>query len=122
MRVEVVPPGPQEADDKQIRAVVRVVAEVPAGMQAMFTGRAAEVAAVFNAFAALSAIFVDGARVCVVSRLTIHRGDDAWQKLHLPMLLFTTINGVEALLGGVGRSLQQERPRGGASEWGHRDF
>lgn len=66
-------------------------------------------AASLNAFAALSALYPDGQTIRGGSRLTIYEAEDAWSRLHLPLLAFSTICGTEAILGGFRRSLGNEK-------------
>jgi hypothetical protein len=122
VRVEVVPPEHRESDNGPVRAVVRVLAELPAPVRALFEPFDAQAASAWNAFAALGALYADGSNVCVGSRLTIYEAEDAWPSLHLPLLLFATICGSEAIAGALRRTLAQQEARGGASDWGERDF
>jgi hypothetical protein len=122
VRVEVVPPAVKESDNGPIRAVVRLVTELPAPLVPLFHGREAAATATFNAFAALGALYQDGASIRIGSRLTIFEAEDAWRTLHLPLLAFTTICGAEAILGGLRRTMTGEGPRAGASQWTERDL
>lgn len=122
MRIEVVPPATRESENGPIRAVVRMITELPAPLMSMFRGNEASAAAAFNAFAALGALHQDGATVRIGSRLTIYEAEDAWRTLHLPLLAFTTLCGSEAILGGIRRAMADEQPRGGASRWTERDL
>ncbi len=54
--------------------------------------------------------------------MTIYEAEDAWHALHLPLLMFTTICGTEAILGALRRMLMQEGEKGGASKWMESDF
>lgn len=121
-RIEVIPPAVRDSENGAIRAVVRVVSELPTPTLGMFRGREAPASAAFNAFAALGALYQDGAAVRIGSRLTIYEAEDAWRTLHLPLLAFTAICGSEAILGGMRRTLTNERPLGGASRWTARDI
>ena len=122
VHIEVVPPEDDASDDNEIRAVVRMVAELPKALHPLFVGKEAAACAAYNAFAGLGAVFVDSGRICVGSRLTIYEDDDAWDTLNLPLLFFTTICGTEAILGALRRTMRKEGPRGGASKWTERDF
>ncbi|GAB4040363.1 MAG: hypothetical protein Fur0014_10820 [Rubrivivax sp.] len=122
VRVEVVPPGHRESDNGPIRAVVRVLAELPAPMRVLFEPFDAQSAGAWNGFAALGALYADGSAVRVGSRLTIYEAEDAWAALHLPLLLFATICGSEAIAGALRRTLAQQETRGGVSHWGEHDF
>jgi hypothetical protein len=117
VRIDVVPPAMRESENGPIRAVVRLTTDLPAPLMSMFRGREAPTTAAFNAFAALGALYQDGATVRIGSRLTIYEADDAWRTLHLPLLAFTTLCGSEAILGGMRRAMSEEAPRGGASRW-----
>ena len=105
-RVEVVPPATRETGDGPIKAVVRITAELPKRLLELFKKPEAIVA--MNRFAALGALFSDGASVYIGSRLTIYEAEDAWRSLHLPLLMFTTIMGAEAILGAIRRSFNNE--------------
>lgn len=122
VRVEVVPPEHSESDNGPIRAVVRVLAELPAPMHVLFEPFEARAACAWNAFAALGALYADGSAVRVGSRLTFYEAEDAWTALHLPLLLFATVCGSEAITGALRRTLAQQEARGGVSDWGERDF
>ncbi len=116
-RVEVVPAAPEAAKDEPIKAVVQVTTELPAPIQKMMKGREIESAAAFNPMAALGALTFDKSRLYIGSRLTIFEREDAWDRLHLPLLLFTIIGGAEGILGAMRRTFDGESPRGGDSEW-----
>lgn len=118
VRLEVIPPMARESDNGPIKAVVRVISDLPARLFEMFRGRESSVmAASLNAFAALSALYPDGQTIRGGSRLTIYEAEDAWSRLHLPLLAFSTICGTEAILGGFRRSLGNEKASKGASRW-----
>ncbi len=120
--LDVVPPDVRESENGPIQAVVRVVTALPSPVQSLFDGRESSATAAYNSFAALGALYSDDGDVQIGSRLTIYEGEDAWQSLHLPLLLFTTIFGTEAILGALRRTLTDEGPRGGDSKWTARDF
>ncbi len=122
IRVEVAPPATQSSESEPIKAVVRLVTELPAPLLSMFREQTASTTAAFNAYAALGALYQEGATVRIGSRLTIYEGEDAWRTLHLPLLAFTTICGSEAILGGIRRTMTNEAPRGGASRWTEQDL
>ena len=109
------PEEQRESERGPIRAVVRVAAPLPPEFAAFF--KTADATISMNSFAALGALTWNGGRVYIGSRLTIYSVEDAWPTLHLPLLLFTTICGAEAILGGVRRSLSGEGDSGGASSW-----
>lgn len=116
-RVEVVPPEPAAAAAEPIRAVVRVTTELPAGIRTLMSGREAESATAFNAMAALGAITIDRSQIFIGSRLTVFEREDAWERLHLPLLLFTALGATDGLLGAVRRSIGREPPNDQPSEW-----
>lgn len=115
VRVEVVPAEAPGSDERTIRAVVRVKADLPKQFDEFFKEPEATVG--MNSFAALGALSWDPARAYVGSRLTIYEAEDAWRTLHSPLLLFTTICGTEAILGAMRRSFGQEEPRQEDSKW-----
>jgi len=123
VRVEVVPPEVRESENGPIRAVVRLIADLPAPLLPMFQGREAGTMAAFNPLAAMGALYSDRGAVRIGSRLTIYEADGhAWPTLHLPLLVFTTLGGVEAILGGIRRMFSNEGERGGESNWTESDF
>jgi hypothetical protein len=122
IRIEVIAPKNRESENGSIRAVVRMTAELPKPILELFKGKEAATAAAFNAFAALGALTSERGNVYIGSRLTIYEAEDAWRTLHLPLLVFTTICGAEAILGGIRRIFSKEGPRGGASKWNDSDI
>ena len=120
IRIDVVPPENRESENGPIRAVVRMTTELPKPILKHF--REPELTVPMNAFAALGALSSDQGSVYIGSRLTIYEAEDAWPTLHLPLLLFTTIAGTEAILGAMRRTFTNEGFRGGASEWTEDDF
>ena len=121
-RIEVVPPEDRESENGPIRAVVRVVTELPAPVQSMLHGNEPEGCAAYNAFAALGAVYTEGGKAFVGSRLTIYDEEDAWRALQLPLLMFTVIGSTDAILGGLRRAMGGEQGRAGASRWTDRDL
>jgi hypothetical protein len=122
IRIEVVPPDDDDSENGPIQAVVRMVTDLPTSIQSLFRGRHASATAAYNGFAALGALYSDCGDVKIGSRLTIYEGDDSWRSLHLPLLLFTTICGSEAILGALRRTMTNEGEPGGDSKWTSRDF
>lgn len=120
VRIDVIPPENVESENGPIRAVVRVTTELPHQVIELFKDPGAIVA--MNSFAALGALTSGHGRVTLGSRLTIYEAEDAWRTLHLPLLLFTTICGAEAILGAMRRTFGRERPKGGDSAWTEVDF
>ena len=122
IRIEVVPPETRESENGPIRAVVRMITELPKPILTLFQGKEAEATAAYNAFAALGSLCADRGNVYIGSRLTIYEAEDSWRTLHLPLLMFTTICGTEAILGALRRTMTNEGQRGGTSKWTERDF
>jgi len=122
IRIEVVPPATRASENGPIRAVVRMITELPKPVSTLFQRNAAEAAATYNAFAALGSLCTDRGNVCIGSRLTIYEAEDSWRTLHLPLLMFTTICGTEAILGALRRTMTSEGQRGGTSKWTERDL
>jgi len=122
VKVEVVPADGRESENGPIRAVVQITSELPAQMRQIFSGKEQSTIFSFNAFAALSALYVDGGKLLNGSRLTIYEEEDSWSTLHLPLLLYTIIAGNEPVLGALRRTFGGQPPRGGDSEWGEQDF
>ena len=115
VRVEVLPPQVKEPTSDPIRAVVRVIAELPP-VFAKFAENPGAVAEM-NTLAALGALTTESGRSYVGSRLTIYEREDAWSTLQLPLLLFATICGNEAILGGMRQSFGITPRRDGVSAW-----
>lgn len=122
VRVEVSPPSTRESKNGPIKAVVRVISELPKPILQLFAGIEADATATFNSFAALGSINVDHGRVSIGSRLTIYEAEDAWSSLHLPLLMFTVLGGTQGILGGIRRALSDEETAEGESEWTLNDF
>ena len=122
VKVEVLPADERESENGPIRAVVQITSELPAQIRQVFSGKEQSAICSFNAFAALSALYVDGGKVLNGSRLTIYEEEDAWGSLHLPLLLYTIIAGNEPVLGALRRTIGGQPPRGGNSVWREQDF
>ena len=120
--IEVLPPEVRESENGPIKAIVRMITDLPTPFLALFQGRVSETTAAFNAFAALGALYFDQDVVRIGSRLTIYEEENSWQTLHLPLLMYTTICGTEAILGGIRRMMTNEGGRGGDSVWTASDF
>lgn len=120
--VEVVPAESRVSEDGQgMRAVVRVTTRLPPIAKELFKEPEATVA--WNAFAALGGLFWDRGHVYLGSRLTIYKSEDAWQALHLPLLLFTIILGTQPILGAMKRAITKEGPREKTrSKWTENDL
>jgi len=122
VKVEVVQADQRDSENGPIRAAVRLTSELPAQIRQMFDGKEDAATSAFNAFAALSALYVDGGKLLNGSRLTIYEEEDSWSTLHLPLLLFTVIAGNEPILGAMRRTFGGQAPRGGSSEWTEQDM
>jgi hypothetical protein len=99
-----------------------MITELPAPLQKIFAADQDTTVATFNSFASLNALYTGGGKVVAGSRLTVYEEEDAWSSLHLPLLLFTTISGVEPIFGALRRTFGQEESRGGESDWGQEDL
>ena len=122
VKVEVVPADEHDSENGPIRAVVQITSELPTQIRQLFVGKEESATCTFNAFAALSALYVDGGNLMNGSRLTIYEEEDSWSTLHLPLLVFTVIAGNEPILGAMRRSFGGQAPRGGNSEWTEQDM
>jgi hypothetical protein len=122
IRIEVVPPENRESENGPIRAVVRMITELPKPILTLFQGKEAETTAAYNSFAALGSLCADHGSVYIGSRLTIYEAEDSWRTLHLPLLMLTTICGTEAILGALRRAMTNEGQRGGTSKWTEQDL
>lgn len=89
--IEALPPEVRESENSPIKAVVRMITDLPTPFLALFQGRVSETTAAFNAFAALGALYLDQDVVRIGSRLTFYAEENSWQSLHLPLLMYTTI-------------------------------
>lgn len=121
-RVEVVPPEPGAVKDEPIKAVVRVVSELPAPLTEVLLADSGEAAVQFNSMAALGAITLDDGSLYIGSRLTIFEREDAWTRLHLPLLFFAVIGGPMAIAGAIRRTLTEELESSQVSAWQSREF
>jgi len=122
-RIEVYSPEPNCIQLDPIKAVVKIKTELPAQIVRGLNLAKPDSVAMLNSFAALGALCYENGNAYIGSRLTIYGAEDAaWKSLHLPFLLFTTILGAEAQLGGLRRALSKEPVRGGRSAWSEDDF
>jgi hypothetical protein len=122
VKVEVLPSDGRESENGPIRAAVQITSELPAQIRQIFSGKGQNAICGFNAFAALSALYIDNGKLLNGSRLTIYEEEDSWSTLHLPLLLYTIIAGNEPILGALRRTFGGEPPRGGDSEWSEQDL
>ena len=97
---------------------MRTITELPKPILTLFQGKEAEAMAAYNAFAALGSLCSDRGNVYIGSRLTFYEAEDSWRTLHLPLLMFTTICGTEAILGAVSPTAVIEPPMFGILEPG----
>jgi hypothetical protein len=119
-QIKVTPPELQEPGRSPIRAAVQITTELPDRMQSLF--RSPETTVELNSFAALGALTAERDKVYVGSRLTIFESEDAWEGLHLPLLLFATICATEAIFGAAQRSFAGEVRRDDVSDWTENDL
>ncbi|NQV72247.1 hypothetical protein HQ496_03915 [bacterium] len=123
IKIEVISPQSPESENGPMRAVVRLITELPRAVLSLFQGKEAEVTSDINAFAALGSLYTDRGNIFIGSRLTIYEAENSWRTLHLPLLVYTAIAGTEAILGGIRRSIQKEElPPVSDSKWVERDF
>lgn len=122
VRIDVVPPEKGTFVKNEIQAVVRLTSELPPPLMSMLRGNEAQTMSAFNAFAALGALYQDGAKLLIGSRLTIYEDERAWRTVHLPLLAYTVICGSEAILGGIRRGLTNEKPHPEPSVWTPQDL
>ncbi len=122
VKVEAIPAEESDSENGPIRAVVRVTSELPRQIRQMFDGKEESATCTFNAFASLSALYLDGSKLLNGSRLTIYEEEDSWSTLHLPLLLFTVIAGNEPILGAMRRTFGGQPAHGGNSEWTEQDM
>lgn len=88
-RVEVIEPENRETIDQPIQAMVRVTTELPSDLAELF--KDPEMTVSTNRFATLGALTSEQGKVYIGSRLTIYEGENAWETLHMPLLLFSVI-------------------------------
>jgi hypothetical protein len=90
-RIEVAAPETGRSGSGKIRAVVRMMTELPTQILELYKEPEARMAMTrsLNVSAALSAVSLDGDRAYIGSRLTLSDADDqdAWRTLHLPAAL-----------------------------------
>ncbi len=122
-RVEVVPAQDGASPSEPIRAVVRVMTELPKAIQSAFRGRETEAFAEFNSMSAFGAMTTERGTSFVGSRLTIFEQEEInWRALHMPLLLFATSAGARAILGAIARVTDGGTQNSGSSAWGSSDF
>ena len=107
--VRVVAPIERSSPNAVVSSVVQIKTVLPPQIQSLFPTDGLLLAG--NKMASLSALTRSSAGAMIGSRLTIYENEDAWRTLHLPLLLFATLLGPNAILGGLRRVFAKEEPR-----------
>ena len=118
-RITVSAPVVETDEYARTRAVVRIMTDLT--RQTAAIGNDPRFWAKANLFASLGSVIVDEQQIYVGSRLTICEGESAWP-LHRGMILLATIGAADSLLGALRRSITNEPPRGGTTEWTEREL
>jgi len=120
-RVEVTQPQGKSID-QPMQAVVQIKTELPPALAKQMYGRETECAASLNSLAVLGALTFDQSRAFVGSRLTLFEADNAWERLHCPLLLGTILSATPGLLGALRRTRGHEPPNASESLWGEENL
>jgi len=118
--VGVVEPIERSSPNGVVSSVVQIKTVLPPQIQSLFPTDGLLLAG--NKMASLSALTRSSAGAIIGSRLTIYENEDAWRTLHLPLLLFATLLGSNAILGGLRRVFAKEEPREDPSDWTESDL
>lgn len=121
-RVKVLPPPADAESADPIRAIVRITTEVPEPIAAFIRADPCVLAATINRMSALGALTIDNSRIYVGARLTVFEEEDAWGRLHLPLIAFTVIGGVDAIVRGISAVALGENRKRGPSSWSAKDL
>jgi hypothetical protein len=121
-RIEALPPAARGNKGSEIKAVVRVTTDVPRAIRDAVLGDGLISVSMVNAMSTLGAVSVRDDRMFIGSRLTIFEAEDAWERLHLPLLLFTVMVAADGPLGAVKRVLSGSRSPDVRSDWDEADF
>ena len=79
IRIEVAPPEVADTEMGPIKAVVRMITDLPEPIETMFHAREAETAAALNSLAGLGGLYQEDRKVHIGSRLTIYEREAAWR-------------------------------------------
>ncbi len=120
VRVEVAAPRVRDTDVGPIRAVVRVLCELPKVLApTLGAGRV-----MLNSMASLGALTERSGATVIGSRVTLYEAEDSWGARELPLVAFATIAGAEPILGALRRSMGVGEAGGRRmrSEWKAQEF
>jgi hypothetical protein len=117
-RIAVMPPEIAEAEAAGMTAVIRVFTLLPAPYARRYDS---EMVCFANRFAALGAFTVTEGVSFIGSRITIHGDNEDWH-LARPLLAAAAAGAADAVVGGMHRFLNSERPPAAVSAWTEQDF
>ena len=119
-RIAVMPPDLAEAEAAaaNMTAVIRVFTLLPASYARRYD---AEMVCFANRFAALGAFTVTEGVSFIGSRITIHGDNEEWE-LARPLVAAAAAGAADAVVGGMQRCLNNERPPAAVSAWTEADF
>jgi hypothetical protein len=117
-RIAVMPPEIAEAEAAGMTAVIRVFTLLPASHARRYDS---EMVCFANRFAALGAFTVTEGVSFIGSRITIHGDNEEWH-LARPLVAAAAAGAADAVVGGMQRFLNNERPPAAVSAWTEQDF
>jgi hypothetical protein len=117
-RIAVMPPEIAEAEAAAMTAVIRVFTLLPASYARRYDS---EMVCFANRFAALGAFTVTEGVSFIGSRITIHGDNEEW-RLARPLVAAAAAGAADAVVGGMHRFLNSERPPAAVSAWTEQDF
>jgi hypothetical protein len=118
-RVMVEKPEIAETENGLIKAVVTIKTYLPKEILQILS--TPESTVTMNAMATLGALTADSGKLFIGSRLTIYEEEDACN-IHLPLLLFSTINNADSLLGAMRRTFTSAKLNESDSNWEEKDL
>lgn len=121
VQLEVITPKIRQSENGLIKAVILITSEIPTQLLSIFEESLIKNLSTFNRFASLGSL-IKNDKVCIASRLTIYEDENAWETLHLPVLLFTIVGGSEAILGKISKGISGEPPKRTKSQWSNNNF
>jgi len=117
-RIAVMPPEIAQAEAAAMTAVIRVFTLLPAAYARRYDS---EMVCFANRFAALGAFTVTEGVSFIGSRITIHGDNEDW-RLARPLVAAAAAGSADAVVGGMHRFLNKERPPAAVSAWTEPDF
>lgn len=113
--LDVLRPSRLKYEHRTIKAVARVKTELPDEIPDVLK------LPCLNAMASVGALTEESGSYFIGSRLTLYENEEA-HDLHYPLLLWSVMDGADAILSAMGRMFRSEAPASGASEWAADDL